>query len=36
MKDIGSRVRGAQDEFEGSDKQGKSDYVIETELGFTS
>jgi hypothetical protein len=36
MKDIGSRGRGAQDEIEGSDKQGESDYVIETKLGFTS
>jgi hypothetical protein len=34
MKYLGSWERGALDKFEGSDKQGKSDSIIETKLGF--
>jgi hypothetical protein len=28
--------RGALGEFEGSDKQGKSNCILETKLGFTN
>jgi hypothetical protein len=34
MKYLESGERGALDKFEGSDKQGKSDSIIKTNLGF--